>query len=137
MGAQVGRACKIEYLGNSIVGMGTWTISGVDIDTLEDTEFADTYKTYLVGLRESGTIAFNGFYDPTDATGQTLLRTAWGVGTSITNIKLYVNALSYWIPATTAPTSSVYITSWDVSADKSGLVACSFTAKISGKMELL
>jgi len=137
MGAQVGRACKIEYLGNSIAGMGTWTISGVDIDTLEDTEFADTYKTYLVGLRESGTIAFNGFYDPTDATGQTLLRTAWGVGTAITNIKLYVNALSYWIPATTGPTSSVYITSWDVSADKSGLVACSFTAKISGKMELL
>jgi len=139
MAAKIGRACAVKIGTTQILGLGTWSISGVDADQHETSEFADTYKTYLIGLRESGSVTFAGYYDPADSTGQDVIRTAWEVATAVTSIRFYVDAASYWIPCTKnlASTSCIYITSWDIAADKSGLVSCSFTGKISGAMELL
>lgn len=139
MGAKVGRACSVKIGTTQVLGLGTWTISGVDTDQFEDTEFGDSYKTYLVGQKESGTVSFSGYYDPADSTGQDVLRTAWESGTAVTSIRFYIDASSYWTPTTKslASTSCIYITSWDVSADKSGLIMASFSGKISGAMELL
>ncbi len=137
MGAQVGRECKVALGASQILGLGTWTISGVDIDVHEDTEFGDTYKTFLVGLRESGTVAFDGFYDPADSTdGQIQLRTYWGAGTLISSLRFYIDANSYWNVSTGA-TDGIYITSWDISSDKAGIMLASFTGKISGAMKLV
>ena len=137
MAASPGKDAAIKLGANSVVGMGVWNINGITADMLEDTEFGDEYKTFIAGLKDSGQITFNGFYDPADSTGQDVLRTAWEDGTSITDIRCYVDANSYWIPNTASPVSFVLIQSYDVTADKSGLVQCSFTAKVSGKLELL
>ena len=137
MGAQVGRACKVALGSSQILGLGTWTISGVDIDVIEDSEFGDTFKTYLVGMREAGTIAFDGFYDPADSSdGQIQLRTYWGAGTLISSLRLYINANSYWNVSTGA-TDGIFITSWEIGADKTTIMSVSFTGKISGAMKLV
>ena len=96
MAAIVGRAAKVTLGDNKILGMGTWTYSGIDTDTFEDTEFEDTYKTYVPSLREGGTVAFNGYYDPVDSTGQTQLKTYWQSGTDVTSLRLYEDASRYW-----------------------------------------
>lgn len=137
MGAKIGRLCKVTLGANQILGMGTWEMSGVTVDQLEDTEFGDTWKTYLYGLMDGGQITFNGYYDPVDSTGQAALRTYSEAATAVTSLRLYVDNTSYWAPTTTNPLSSVVITAWNVSADKGGLMQASFTAKISGKMELI
>lgn len=137
MAAKVGKDCKVTFGSNSILGMGTWAMSGIDTDTLEDTEFGDDYKTYKVGLKEGGQISFSGYYDPADSTGQDAARAFREAGTIVTSLRLYVDNTSYWTPTTTTPLSGVYITGYDVSADKSGLAQCSFTGKVSGLMELI
>jgi len=137
MAAKVGKDCAVKLGTVKTVGLGTWAMTGIDADSLEDTEFGDDYKTYTVGLNESGQITFSGYYDPTDATGQISIRDYWRAGTAVTSLRLFVDSVSYWTPTTTNPLSHVNFTSWDINADKSGLVQASFTAKVSGKMELL
>jgi len=93
---KIGRNCAVKLGSTQILGLGTWTLSGIDSDVIEDTEFGDDYKTYQVGFREGGTITFNGYHDPTDATGQTALKTYWRGGNEITSLRLYVDSTSYW-----------------------------------------
>ena len=96
MGAQVGRECKVSLGDTKTLGLGTWNISGIDIDTFDDSEFGDTYKTYKVALREGGTLSFDGYYDPTDSTGQTQMKTYWQNGTNLTSLRFYTDSTSYW-----------------------------------------
>jgi len=96
MGAKIGRACSVKLGSTKTLGLGTWTISGIDADQFEDSEFGDTYKTHLIGFREGGTVAFTGYYDPADTTGQTAMKTYWKNGTEITSMRFYVDATSYW-----------------------------------------
>lgn len=137
MAAKVGKDAMVALGTTQTLGMGTWTLAGVDTDIFEDTQFLDEYKTYKAGLKDSGTITFNGYYDPADSTGQDQLRTYWEDATELTSLRLYIDATSFWECDQTTVTSHVNITSWDVSADKSGLMACSFTAKVSGLMVLV
>ena len=132
-----GKNCKVTLGANKVLGMGTVALSGVDTDLLDKTEFGDDWKQWEVGLKDGGEFTFNGMYDPADATGQDVLRTANENDTQVTDIRFYVDAASYWIPKTTGPASYVYITQWNVEAAKEGMVECSFTCKISGAMELL
>lgn len=138
MAAKKGKSCKVTNLANTILGMGVWSINGVTSDQLEDTEFGDSWKTYLYGLKDGGQVSFSGYYDPADTTGQDVLRTANENETPLTDLRFYVDSTSYWRPNSTGtPSSHIIITSWDISADKSGLVQCSFTGKVSGKMDLV
>ena len=137
MAAKIGKDCKVTLGSVKILGLGTWSITGVDKDTMEDSEFGDSFKTYLVGMAESGQITFEGYYDPADSTGQAALRTYWEGETNVTSLRLYVDNTSYWTPTTTTPLSHVNITAWEVNSDKSGLMAATFSAKISGKLELI
>lgn len=134
MAAKIGRACKVTLGATKTLGLGTWAITGLDADMHEDTEFGDSVKTYKVGLREGGTVAFSGYCDPADSTGQTQLETYWLNGTDVTSLQFYVDASSYWTPMTTGPLSHINITGYDISTDKSGLVMISFTGKVSGYM---
>ena len=137
MAAIVGRAAKVALGSTKILGIGTWTISGIDVDIHEDTEMGDTYKTYKVGLRESGTVAFNGYYDPANANGQTALRTYWQNGTTITSLRFYEDGTSYWIISNGGVVTAgggIIITSWEIGQDKNGLGTASFSGKVSGVM---
>jgi len=132
-----GKNCKVSIGSSKILGMGNWTMSGVTTDQIEDSEFEDEWKQFKLGLKDGGTATFNGQYDKTDSTGQDALRTANENDTELTDLRFYVDATSYWVPTTTNPASYCKIISWDISSDKNGLVQASFTAKISGKLELL
>lgn len=139
MAYKIGRLCKVTLGANTVVGMGTWEMSGVTTDQLETTAFGDAWKTYEYGLKDGGQITFSGLYDPADTNGQTQLRTynENSPPDHVTSLRLYVDSTSYWTPATTGPESYVVISAYDVKADKSGMMNSSFTAKVSGKMVLV
>jgi len=150
MGKCVGKDCAVKISTNAVTYMGTWSLSGTSVDQLDTSAFGDTWKQYSFGLKDGGQISFAGFYDPADTTGQNAFRFANCQNSALTTIRLYVNSVSYYEPCQTtsyfSPTitnvastvlSSVYITSFDISADKSGMVNVSFTAKVSGVMVLI
>jgi hypothetical protein len=137
MAAKLGKNCKVTLGSDKVLGMGTYKLPGVTSEIHEDTEFGDDWKTFLLGLKDGGEVAFNGYYDPADSTGQDVLRTANENGTEVTNIRFYIDATSYWTPKTTGPASHVLVTAWDIDADKSGIMPCSFTCKVSGQFELI
>ena len=132
-----GKNCKVSLGANKVLGMGNWTLSGVESDQIEDTEFEDEWKQYKLGMKDGGTVTFNGQYDATDTTGQDVLRTANENDTEITDIRFYVDANSYWTPTTTSPASHVKVISWEINSDKNGLVQATFSCKVSGRLELL
>jgi hypothetical protein len=137
MAKSPGKACKVSWGGTTkVVGIGTWDLSGVETDLLEATEMGDDWKTYLAGLKDGGEISFEGLFDPADG-GQADLRTANLNGSELTTLRFYVNATSYYAPKTTNPASHFLITKWTVKADKSSLLTASFTARVSGAIELL
>lgn len=150
MAVRIGKDCPVSLGANNVVGMGTWSLSGIASDELEKTEFGDDWKSYKFGLKDGGTVTFNGLYHPEDTTGQDVLKAANLDNTDITNLRLYVDDNSYYEPCQTTqywspldttgnPTvlSHVNITSYDVGADKSGLMTTSFTARVSGCMVLV
>jgi len=135
MASQRGNGAKVTVgTGDSVISlMGTWSLSGMSSDQLEETAFGDTYKKYKMGLLDGGTISFNGLFDPADTAGQDVLRTANENATLLTSIKFWLNSQSYYTPAYTSITGSgVYITSWEIGADRSALMTASFSCKVSG-----
>ena len=148
---KVGRDCKVTLGSTIILGMGTWSMDGISADELESTEFGQKWKTYEFGLNDGGTVSFTGFYDPADVTGQNALRAANLTKADITNLRLYVDNTSYYEPCQTTSyfgpgalstgydtiLSRVNVTSYNVKADKSGLMTTDFSCKISGVMVLV
>jgi hypothetical protein len=133
----VGKNAKVSFGATTkVTGIGTWDMPGINTDLLESTEFGDEWKQYLAGLKDGGEITFEGLFDPADG-GQEDLRDANLLGSSLTTLRFYVDNTSYFAPTTTNPASSLLITRWSVKADKSGLLTTSFTAKVSGAMELI
>jgi len=133
----VGKDMKVTLGANKISLMGTVSLSGVTTDFLEISQFGDSYKSYAAGMKDSGDITFSGLADFTDTNGQTALRNYNAANTSVTDIRVYVDSVSYWIPSTTNPLSSVFISTWDIGGDMGGNVTASFTAKVSGKLILV
>lgn len=133
----VGKDAKVTLGADKVLGMGTWTMSGVSTDLLEATEFSDEWKRFKIGLKDGGDVSFSGFYDKTDTTGQDALRTANEAGTELTTLRFYVDDTSYYTFATTNPVSSGLVTAWSIGAEKSGLITADFTVKVSGKLELI
>jgi len=151
MAVKVGHLGKVTLGASTIVGMGTWSLSGITVDQMESSAFGQNWKTYEFGMKDGGQISFNGFLDPADVTGQTALQRANIENTDLTSLRLYVDSTSYYEPCQTtyyfAPNSlstgndtilsNVNITSYDISMDKAGLATISFTAKVSGVMVLI
>jgi hypothetical protein len=137
MAKTTGKVCKVALGSTKVLAIGSWDVPGITTDLLESTELGDEWKTSLPGLKDGGEISFSGFFDKADSTGQKVLRDANLYGSALTDVRFYVDSVSYFVPTTTNPASSVYITKWGVKADKGSLVEASFTAKISGAIELL
>ncbi len=151
MAVKVGRDCKVTLGSNKIVGLGMWSMDGISADTIESTEFGEYWKKFEFGLNDGGNVTFSGNYDPADVTGQMALQAANLNKSDITNMRLYVDQTSYYEPCQTtgyfAPgafstgyetmKSWLNVTSYNVKADKSGLVTSDFTCKVSGVMVLV
>jgi hypothetical protein len=148
--AIVGKDGKVTLGTNTVVGMGTWSLDGINVEEFDASSFGDTWKSYEYGMKDGGTISFNGHYVPTDTTGQQALQQANLYNSSITNLRLYINNTSYYEPCqttgyfsptltTAAPTvlSNIKVTTFSVGMDKSGLGTINFTAKVSGLMVLI
>ncbi len=138
MAAKVGKLAKVMIGATNVAGMGTWSMTGLSRETLEDSEFGDDVKSFVFGLADGGTVDFNGLYDPTDTTGQLLLKTAVLNGTAYasgtTGLNFYIDAASYW---SISGTGTLLPTKCDaISMDKNGLGQISFSCKVSGTMKL-
>lgn len=152
MAKYVGKDCDIQIGTASVVGMGNWTMNGVTTEKFDASAFQDEWITYLYGMKSGGTITFSGHADLSDTTGQQVLLGANVKNSALTTIKFWLDNTSYFEPNQTsdyfAPGAlstgmgtpgvcSVYITEWNVGADKSGIVSISFTADINGCMALV
>jgi hypothetical protein len=138
MGFKAGNNAKVTLGTDTVVGMGNWKLNGITVDQLESTAFGDTAKQYMTGLVDYGTVEFGGLYDPADTTGQNVLVAAMLANTKVTNIRLYVDATSYWAPNITAVSAAgMYVTSVPIGFDKSGLGTISFSGKCTGPWVLV
>lgn len=148
--AIVGKDGKVALGSSTVVGMGTWSYDGITTEEFDSSAFGSEWKTYKYGMKDGGAVSFSGHYDPTDTTGQHALQVANLNNTPLTNLRLYIDADSYYEPCQTtgyfSPTlttgaatvlSSVTITAYNVGLDKSGLGTTSFTGKVSGVMVLV
>ncbi|GAG19379.1 unnamed protein product, partial [marine sediment metagenome] len=91
-----------------------------------------TWKKSDVGMR-GWSLSVEGFYDPTDTTGQDEVKDAWAAGSLINDIKLYVDAASYWIPdVTTDSNAGGRVTSYAVNTAHDAVAGISFTLSGSG-----
>ena len=146
--AIVGKDGKVTLGANTGVGMGTWTIDGITVEEFDSSAFGDTWKSFEYGMKDGGTVSFNGHYQPTDVTGQQMLMLANLYNSALTDLRLYIDNTSYFVPSQStsyfAPgaystgmpgrVSSVTITTFNIGLDKSGLGTISFTGKVSGLM---
>jgi hypothetical protein len=150
MGYKIGKDGSVRLGDNVIVGIGSWTMDGVTTDQVDTSAFGDNWKTFKYGMKDGGTISFNGHADPADVTGQEALREANLYASDLTNLRFYVDNTSYYEPCQTtgyfsptlttgAPTklSTICVTGFNASMDKAGVMAVSFTTKVSGCMVLV
>ena len=131
-----GKACKVSIGANQVLGIFDWSISGISVDMLEDTEFGDDYKTFVPGLIDGGEVSFHGWLKTSDTTGQDALVTALKAGTELDTLRCYTDATNYWTPMSSAPDSHITVSGIDMSSDKSGMVEITFKGKVSGMLEL-
>lgn len=133
MAFKAGNLAKVTLGTVTVVGMGNWKLNGIAVDLLESTSFGDTAKQFMSGLLDYGTISFGGLYDPADTTGQAILLSAQLNNSKIGNIRLYVDASSYWTPNVTALSAAgILIQNVAIGTDKGGLATIEFSAKCTG-----
>lgn len=134
---KAGNNAKVTLGSATVVGMGNWELPGISVDLLDSTSFGDTAKQYMTGLLDYGNVNFGGLYDPADTTGQAILQSANINNSMIGNIRLYVDATSYWTPNKTVASgglsaSGMYVQSMSIGLDKGGLATIKFTGKCTG-----
>ena len=137
MGAEAGYLGKVvigsaALSANTVAEMGAWNISGMENDMLDETEFTDTFKNYVLGMGDGGTVTFSGNYDSTNTAGQVALKTLYETQASTQAIRLYFgdgyNDYFFCDEDTTCIVQSVD----DLGTDQSGLGKIGFTLKVSG-----
>jgi predicted secreted protein len=118
-------------IGVNAVGNLT-SINGLELsaDTIETTtlDSADGYRTFEQGLKDAGEVSISGYFDPTDATGQIALHTAFESGTN--------SAFSIEFPATADWTFNGVVTAFTTGAELEDQVSFEATIKVSGKPTL-
>ena len=132
----------------SILGMGSWSHSGQGRAMLDDTTLGDSVSRYFPDILEGGKITVSGNFKKDDVTGHSTLLSAMFNESGIGNIRLYVDATSYFTPNDTTganwvlpaglPVSQVYVESYDVdfSGPKGALGKFTATFAVDGIMTL-
>jgi len=139
---------KVTLGDNKVLGMGTWTWSGFTRDTVEDIEFGQGIATYFRDVLRPGTISFDGNYKIDDTQGQDLLRSYHINEVDVSDIRFYVDSVSYYTPNSTTGAGGgllegeevavALITSVDPIAFTLGSVGkIGFTVQLTGHMRLI
>ena len=122
-----------------VAEMSDWSINrkAAEIDT---SAFGDSWAKSDVGmLSYSG--SFKGSFDPTDTTGQGVLKAAFEAGTLVNDIRFYYEysettaATVRFLAPATGVTNGIRITAMDVSIDKNGVGQLSVSFSGSGAIE--
>jgi len=138
LGFKAGNNAKVTLTAATVVGMGNWKLSGIEVDLLETTSFGDTAKQFITGLLDYGSVTFGGLYDPGDTTGQQVLVSANINNSKIAKIRLYVDNTSYWTPnVTVVSAAGMLMQSISIGQDKSGLATIEFSGKCTGPWVLV
>lgn len=145
-----GKKAKVTVGANTVVGMGTWKLPGISSDELDTTEFGDNFKHFILGLMDGGTGTFNGLFDPTDATGQEILRKANVNQSALPDLRFYIDNTSYFAPCQTSgyflpddttgndtELSTLYVSAVDIDTSQNGLANIAFSVRLSGVMVLV
>jgi len=130
MSATAGKLAKVMYGSVKIAGLSTWTMSGYEAQTLEDTEFGDSVQSFVFGgAGNPGTVTFTGYHDSADSTGQAAFSTACKAGIELTNLYFYETATKYWA---VAAGGKILPTKCDsIKFDKNALGQVDFAGKVS------
>jgi len=150
MSKRIGKRGKVTVGASTVVGIGTWSINGIQADQIDASALGDEWKQYEFGMKDGGDVSFNGHFDPDDSTGQAKVYEANLYNSHLEDLRFYIDSTSYFEPCQTtgyfsptlttgAPTckSSVTITSYQIQKDKGGLDSVSFSGKVSGVMVLV
>lgn len=99
MSTILGRNAAVKLDTTTIAELSSWSLE-VTADIIREDVFGTTWakKHGLSATDWSGTV--EGLYDPTDTTGQDVLRDAVISGTKITTIRFYEDSTNYWTPNT-------------------------------------
>jgi len=125
-----GRIAKVEYNGNTVAGLGTWTLGGFTREVIEEDSWDLDIKKKHFSVGDAGTITFSGLYDALDATGQDLINSCCQ-NSSLTGVTLrfYVDRTSYWRPDTGA---DILITKCkSITMEKSSMGTVDFEAVVT------
>lgn len=130
-----------------IAEMGSWSISNMSRNMIEVSAFKDTARDYLPGSMNAPTITFQGYWDPTNTTGQKKFWDVYSSGVSIgvkstavnilTNLRLWANDSTthgpkgFW-SCTGSTAAEIFFTNVQLSNDKNGVGQVTFTAQVSG-----
>ena len=130
-----GRNATLKYGTYTVAEMASWSLD-LSNDEIDTSSFGSTWKKSDVGMR-GWSLSVSGHYDPSDTTGQEMIKTAWSNGSLISTIKAYVNATSYWVPdVTTDASAGGRVTSYAVSQAHDAVAGISFTLSGSGPIIL-
>ena len=116
-----------------VLGAGKYAVSGLSRKTLDASEFGDDIDVFEFGTADGGTISItDALYDPTDATGQSLLDSACLNKSKFASgdIRFYINSTSY---RTVATGGNILMTQgYKLDADRNGLGKSGWEGKVSG-----
>jgi len=132
MAVKIGKLAKVVLNGVTVAEIGSYTLSGLSVDSIETTAFGDEAKDFIPGMVDPGEVTFSGNYDPTDAFGQIALEAACKNGTEYGpgEIRFYLDANTYLTPLTGGV---IIITKCKaISMEKSGVGTVEFSGKLSG-----
>ena len=146
--SKAGADCKVTIGNHTILGLGSWSITGGSFAAIDDTAFGDDSTQVLRGLRTGGDIAFAGNYKKDDVTRQEKIKEAYWAKSDLTDLRFYVDDTSYYtpnsttaagggLPAETQVSHIKIMTEPNFSVEKSGLVTVEFTGTIDGAMRLI
>lgn len=132
MAVKIGKLAKVTLGTTTIAEIGSYTLSGFTVDSIDVTAFGDEAKKAVPSIGDGGEISIKGNYDLSDHTGQLALEAACAAGTEYgpNAIRFYVDADHYITPATGGV---IIITKCkSIGMEKSGVATVEFTGKVSG-----
>ncbi|HUT44385.1 MAG TPA: hypothetical protein VMW95_08610 [Desulfobacterales bacterium] len=143
-----GSSCKVTLGANTILGIGSWSITGGSFAALDDTAFGDDSTQIMRGIRTGGNVSFTGKYKKDDTTGQEMIKTAYWAKSDLTDLRFYVDAASYYtpnsttaagggLPAETQVSHIKIMTEPNFTADINNLITVDFSGVLDGAMRLI
>lgn len=122
---------KVTIGADTVNEIADWSISGMTNELIEDTELTDTFKSFVHGEGQGGTVSINGFYDDDDAAGQDIIKAAFIAKTSIDEVLLYFGSGDddFWMLNLGA---TCHVEGLELGAAVNGIVPVSYVLRVSG-----